>query len=293
MFTFQPLAGSWVKLALATSSPRTFDLSSLYFFSAPPSRPHATTTWLTSLIEPGSRPSSCEQVMVGTLYWMSAGRTATSSALSSLNPPSSAMVCSSTEQGSWICDSAYWYSGPSLAITFARFSSSEGFSGVADALGLAAADPLGAGVALAVGVGVADGFALGVALPLGAADALALADADSDGSGVGLALTLSVLPITWRNRSTAGSTSLRSSSSLAPPATLTTMVLSPSTTTSGSDTPEKSTRSAIVCRACAIFSRSGVRWFGRFADRIMLVPPCRSRPSFGLAFLSPVKKTRA
>jgi len=69
------------------------------------------------------------------------------------------------------------------------------------------------------------------------------------------------------------------------------MFFEPSMVTTGSATPVSSTRSEMICRACSICSRLGLPPVGVRADSVMLVPPCRSSPSFGWAFLSPVKNT--
>src|SRR5947207_5033496 len=177
-------------------------------------------------------------------------------------------------------------------------------TGAADPLGFAlplgAALPDGAALPLAFGVGVAVavGEAVGVPLAPGAALApglaLALADgeADSDGSSVA-ALLSGVDESTLRNRSSAGATSLFSVSWSTSPATLMTMLEVPSVTTSGSETPEASTRSAMIWRACSSFTWSGALPPGSVAASVSVVPPRRSRPRFGLGFLSPVKNTNA
>ena len=53
-----------------------------------------------------------------------------------------------------------------------------------------------------------------------------------------------------------------------------------------------STRALMICWAWASDSRVGGEPSGVRAVRVTRVPPCRSIPSFGSAFLSPVRKTR-
>src|SRR5262245_15076654 len=163
--------------------------------------------------------------------------------------------------------------------------------------GNAAADGVGDGAA---GLGEAGAAALG--LLDGDADALADGVAPGDGvagplgDGVGfgtLALVSGVDESTLRNRSSAVAVRALSWSGLASPGTLTTMLRSPWVTTSASATPLPLTRSEMIRLACSSFAPSGAPPPGTVADSVMLVPPCRSRPSFGAAFLSPVRNTSA
>nr|WP_163572432.1 hypothetical protein [Fodinicola feengrottensis] len=122
---------------------------------------------------------------------------------------------------------------------------------------------------------LADGEApgLGDALPDGFGDALV------DGLGVTAGMSATVL-ITWRNRSWAVCPTLANWSAPTP-ATVTTMLRSPSVTTSGSATPSAFTRWSMMLRASARLS-----WDGAFpscvvAVSVSVVPPTRSRPSCG------------
>src|SRR5205814_2812149 len=165
--------------------------------------------------------------------------------------------------------SVVWSTGAALAL------------GAPLPLGAALAVPPGVGVALDPGAALAPAPALGLALPDG--------DADAEADGLAAAGLSGVVLSTCRNRSSAGATSLFRVSWSTSPATLTTMLELPSVTTSGSDTPEASTRSAMIWRACSSFTWSGALPPGSVAASVSVVPPRRSRPRFGLGFLSPVK----
>src|SRR5918993_86312 len=173
-------------------------------------------------------------------------------------------------------------------------------AGVAAADGLPVAEPLGAGAAagrpaqpagdgLALAFGLADGVADGESDPP--------ADPPADPDGVGVALppvagaTGNGPAFTGRNRSCAVWPSCLAWSPFWP-GTEITIRLVPCVTTSASATPMPSTRRWMICRAWSRASGLGGRPSSVRACSVTVVPPCRSRPSFGVAE-SPVKKTSA
>jgi hypothetical protein len=136
--------------------------------------------------------------------------------------------------------------------------------GDAEPLGSADSDPLGAAEAAALGSVEAD--PLGAAASEGPGAGLPEGDPLAEGSALGLLVSAAaeVSAACWstlRNRSTAGWTSSRNCSGEVAPATLTTMLVSPSVTTSGSETPVASTRSAMISRARSRASSEGARPF--------------------------------
>jgi hypothetical protein len=74
------------------------------------------------------------------------------------------------------------------------------------------------------------------------------------------------------------------------PGTVMTRLL-PSMITSDPDTPRPLTRSLMICWAWLSASRVGGEPSGVRAVSVTRVPPCKSMPSLGSAFLSPVRKT--
>jgi hypothetical protein len=161
---------------------------------------------------------------------------------------------------------------------------------LADELGVLDAEADGVADALAF----ADAEADADALPLGVADLLALGLGDAD------AWLVSCTELTtWRNRNRAVSPTCLIAS-LFWPATDTTIWLLPCVTTSGSDTPRPLTRFSMICRASSRFAADGVLPPGSLAINVSVVPPTRSRPSFGFSrpcqcdrVPGPVKKTNA
>jgi len=100
-------------------------------------------------------------------------------------------------------------------------------------------------------------------------------------------------PSTVRNSSFAGRSSFSSSPFLLAfwPATLTTMSLLPTTRTSASVTPVEFTRWAMMLRATVMESEVGSLPVRVCAFSVALVPPTRSRPSFGDGLWFPNAKT--
>jgi hypothetical protein len=88
------------------------------------------------------------------------------------------------------------------------------------------------------------------------------------------------MPMTLRNRSSAGVPTWRIES-LFCPGTDTTMWLLPSVTTCASDTPKALTRFSMISRACSSRAASGALPSAVRATSVIVVPPTRSRPSFG------------
>ena len=143
----------------------------------------------------------------------------------------------------------------------------------------------GNGLLLPVGVGCgaavveADGVvpALGSAVGSGLGDDEAVAV----GSGAGGGSTCSAA-YTARNRSSAVRPTSRTSSSCCTFGTVTISCRSPAVTTSDSPTPRLSTRFwMMVWASFRLFGSIGPVPEVFCAVRVMVVPPCRSRPSFG------------
>src|SRR6185369_16716927 len=228
-----------------------------------------------STIEPVGRSFSLSQVICGTLNCSCAGSNATCCAVSFRNGSSLAMVAWSSDFGSVIWVAAEAASWPIVSRMACCCSARLGPEAPGDGL------PVAAAAAGLVAAGVVAGGVVAAAVGLAPGEAVAPGDGLALPDGLVAVGRSVVVSSTFRKRIWAGLPTWAMSSSFWP-GTDTMIVLLPSSTTVASATPNALTRFSMMSRAVSRLLLS-MFWPGwALACSVSVVPPIRSRPSFGL-----------